>query len=74
MLRRGFIMEGAAGVVDGPQLSIMNLPEASALDGPPSPFAPEVVQGLEGERSFTSVEVAFTSTLTKEFPVCLRFF
>ena len=73
MLCRSFIMEGAAGIVNGPQLSIMSLPEAAALDGAPSPFAPEVVQGVEGERSFTNIELSFPSTLTEEFPVGFRF-
>jgi len=62
-------MEGAAGVVNGSELSIMSLPKASALDGAPFPFAPKVVQGLEGEGAVAHIEVTFISRLPKEPPV-----
>jgi hypothetical protein len=69
VLRCGLIMEGAAGIINGSQLSIMDLPKASTLNGSPLPFAPNVVQGFEGEGAGAHIEVTFTSRLPKEFPV-----
>ena len=69
MLRGGLLVKGAAGVVNGPQLSIVSLPQAPALDGAPTAFSPKVIQGFQGEGAFASVEVSFPAALARELPI-----